>query len=106
MNFGKSVEFEVVLTEDAPGFIQTVLQANNEGLGFSIFQDKTNTYIYYKSDSVPNEYITTDLNVKVRGGKYVATATVQSAVNSVNSDRLIKLNKRIDKDLTLKENIK
>ena len=106
MNFGKSVEFEVVSTEDAPDFIQIVLLDNNEGLGFSIFQDGTTTYIYYKSDSVPNEYITTDLDVKIKGGKYVATATVQSAVNSVNSDRLIKLNKILGKDLTLKEKIK
>lgn len=105
MNFGKSVEFEVLSTNDAPGFIQTVIQDNNR-VGFSLFQDETSTYIYYASDHVPNEYITTDLNVKIKGGKYIATATVKSATNIPNGDQLIKLNKNVEKDISLRAKIK
>ena len=106
MNLGKSVQYEVLLTEDSPAFIQDAILDNNDNLGFSVFQDETNTYIYYKSDSVPSEYITTDLDLKYKGGKYIASATVKSAVNIPNSERLIKLNKIDDQDLVLKVNIK
>lgn len=105
LNFGKSVEYEVLSTEDAPVFIQDAIQDNNDIFGFSVFQDKTNTYIYYKSDSVPSEYITTDLDLKYKGGKYIAIATVEFAVNTPNTETLIKLNKIVDKDLVLKVNI-
>ena len=71
-----------------------------------MFQDETNTYIYYKSDSVPNEYITTELDLKYKGGKYIASVTVKSAVNIPNTERLIKLSKLDDKDLVLEVNNK
>lgn len=106
MNFGKSVEYEVLSTEDSPVFIQDAIQDYKNRLGFSVFQDKKNTYIYFKSDSVPNEYITTDLDLKYKGGKFIAIATVKSAVNIPITERLIKLNKIVDKDLVLKVNAK
>lgn len=106
MNFGKTVEHEVLKTEDFPAFIQDAIHDNHDKNGFSVFQDESHTYIYYKSDSVPNEYITTDLDLKYRGGKYMAIATVKPAVNIPNTERLIKLSKIVDKDLVLKVNIK
>ncbi len=106
MNFGKNVEHTVLQTDEIPAFIQGAILDNDDKSGFSVFQDEGNTYIYYKSDSIPNEYITTDLDLKYRGGKYVATATVTTAVNIPNTDILIKLNKIVDKDLVLKVNLK
>ncbi len=106
INFGKTVEHEVLQTENYPTFIQDAIQDNHDKNGFSVFQDDSNTYIYYKSDSVPNEYISTNLDLKYRGGKYIAIATVKPAVNIPNTERLIKLNKIVDKDLVLKVNIK
>lgn len=105
MFLGKSVEYEVLAIDDAPTSIQTTIKENNDKLRFSIFEDETNTYIYYKSDHVANEYITTDLDLKVRGGKYIATAKVTFAVNdgNVNYDKLIKLDKVLDKDIILTE---
>jgi len=105
MFLGKSVEYEVLSIDDAPPAIQATIQENNDKLRFSIFEDGTNTYIYYKSDHVDNEYITTDLVLKVRGGKYIATAKVSFAVNdgNVNYDKLIKLDKVLDKDIILTE---
>ena len=99
------VEYEVLSIDDAPPAIQATIQENNDKLRFSIFEDGTNTYIYYKSDHVDNEYITTDLVLKVRGGKYIATAKVSFAVNdgNVNYDKLIKLDKVLDKDIILTE---
>ena len=106
MNLGKNVEYQVLLTEDSPAFIQDAIQDTNEKFGFSVFQDESNTFIYYNSDSVPSEYITTDLDLKYKSGKYIASATVKSAVNIPNTDRLIKLNKIDDQDLVLKVDIK
>lgn len=106
MNFGKSAQYEILSPEDAPSFIQDAIQNADKKIGYSVFQDETNTYIYYHSDSVPNEYITTELDVKVIGGKYVATATVANATNAVNTDILIKLEKIADRDISLKVNIK
>ncbi len=101
-NVGQSVEFEVLATDDSPAFIQDAIKNNKERFGFSVFQDETNTYIYYKSESVPNEYITTNIDVKYRGGKFIAIARVKPAVNIPNTDKLIKLDKIVDKDLVLK----
>ncbi|AOZ91221.1 hypothetical protein [Paenibacillus crassostreae] len=105
MFLGKSVEYEVVAIEDAPTSIQAAIRENNDKLRFSIFQDGTNTYIYYKTDHAANEYITTDLVLKVKGGKYIAAAEVTYAVNdgNVNYDKLIKLEKVLDKDILLTE---
>lgn len=107
MGFGKSVEYEVLSIDDAPTSIQNAIKENNNNLRFSIFQDDSNTYIYYKSEHVANEYITTDLDLKVRGGKYIATAKVTFAVNdgNVNYDKLIEIDKVLDKDIMLTENI-
>ena len=106
MNVGKSVEYEVVSNEDSPVFIQDAIEDNHKNYGFSVFQDEKNTFIYYNSNSEGNEYITTDLKVRYKGGKYVATATVKPAVNTPNTNKLVKLSKISDKDLVLKVNIK
>ncbi len=106
MNFAKSVEHEVLSSEDFPVFIQNAIGDNHNKKGFSVFQDEKNTFIYYNSNSVSNEYITTDLDLKYKAGKYVATATVKPAVNTPITERLIKLSKILDKDLLLKVNIK
>ncbi len=103
--FSRSVKYEVLAIEDAPISIQAAIKENKDKLRFSIFQDETNTYIYYKSNHVANEYITTNLDIKLRGGKYIATANVSFAVNdgNVNYDQLIKLNTVLDRDITLIE---
>ncbi len=106
MNFGKSVEYEVLSNEEYPSFIKEALQEEYNKNGFSVFQDESNTYIYYNSDTEPKGYITTDLDLKYIGGKYVAIATVKSAVNIPTETQLIKLKKIVDKDLVLKVNIK
>lgn len=105
MNFGSNVPHDTISTDDAPRFIKTAIKNNEEETGFSVFQDPTNTYIYYHSGTA-GEYTTTDLNVKVKGGKYVATATVKSAVNIPNEDCLIKLDKISGRDLVLREKVK
>lgn len=98
----KFVEYEVLTIEEAPKFILDNIQDVDK---FRIFQDENKTYIYYKSDHVPNEYITTALDLKIIGGKYVATGTVEYAVNDgkVSYDSLIKFDKILDKDIILKE---
>jgi len=106
MNFGKNIEHEVLSTEDYPVFIQDAIRVNNKNFGFSVFQNETNTYIYYKSDHLQNEYVTTDLKLKYSGGKFIVIAIVKPAANIPNTERLIKLDKIVDKDLVLKVDIK
>lgn len=90
-----------------PLTIKKAIESNNDNLKFSIFQDESVTYIYYKSDSNPNEYITTNLGVSTKGGQYIVSAQVEYAVNDdeVSHDKLIKVNKIWDIDVIFKEKI-
>ena len=101
---GKFVEYEVLSIEEAPKFIQDNIQVVDKSR-FRILHDENKTYIYYKSDHVLNEYITTDLDLKIMGGNYVATGTVEYAVNDgkVSYDSLIKFDKILDQEIILKE---
>ncbi|MFC5649585.1 hypothetical protein ACFPYJ_10660 [Paenibacillus solisilvae] len=103
----KSVDYEVITTKETPLTIKKAIESNNDNLKFSIFQDESSTYIYYKSDSNPNEYINTNLGITSKSGKYIVSANVEYAVNDgdVSYDKLIKVNKILDKDVIFKENI-
>lgn len=105
LGFSRGVEYEILTIDDAPVSIQTAIQENKDKLRFSIFEENNITYIYYKSDHFPNEYITTDLELKMKGRNYIVSATVTYAVNdgNVNYDRLIKFDKVLDKGILLTE---
>ncbi|WP_202080434.1 hypothetical protein [Caldalkalibacillus salinus] len=107
MLVSKKVEHEEILIEDAPSSIQDTIREDDNKLRFSIFHDETNTYIYYKSDHFPNEYITTYLDLEIKGGKYIVTASVRNATNDgfVSYEKLIKVGKLVDKDIVLVEDV-
>lgn len=109
VSISTSVNYEVLTKEEVPTHIKREIEKNIDNKKFSIFQDETNTYVYYKADKMsPNEYITTDLAVKRKGSKYVVTANVYYAVNDnyVSYEQLIKLDKISEDDIILKEHIK
>lgn len=96
----------MLLVEDAPASIKQYIENHSEG-GFSLFQQGEQTYIYFNSEALTtNEYITTTINVQWKGGKYIATATIDNAVNNVNSEQLIKLDKITGENIALYVNVK
>ncbi|NEU29238.1 hypothetical protein GN156_00370 [bacterium LRH843] len=104
LGFGKSVDYEVLANEEAPQAIHEAIESGSGNVKYSVFQDEAYTYIYYEAPSaLAAGYITTELDVKLKGGKYFVIATVKDAANSVNVDRLIKLDKLQEKDIVFKE---
>ncbi|WP_186577190.1 hypothetical protein [Aquibacillus kalidii] len=99
---GIDIKYEELAMEDAPASIQDAIQENEDK--FTFLLEKGSTYIYYKSNHKVNEYISTDLKLKWKGGNYVATGTISNAVNdkSVNYDKLIKLDKVLDEQVLLR----
>ncbi|RXJ04411.1 hypothetical protein DS745_03225 [Anaerobacillus alkaliphilus] len=105
IGIGKKVDFEVLSLDDAPYEVRRAIESSPNALKFSIFHDETNTYIYYKCDHLNDEYITTSVDVRSKGGNYIVNGIVGFAVNDsfLSYDQLIKLDKMSDKNITLKE---
>lgn len=103
---GKSVAYEELTIESAPEVIREEVQGNEDHIGFQIIHYGTHTYIYYRSNDVPNDYITTEVEVRSKFGKLFVTAIVTNAVNDgyVNDYKIIKLDKTSSDKIILNEN--
>jgi flagellar basal body-associated protein FliL len=105
---GDFVEFDVLAKEDYPAQLVEDIE-KSKGTGsekeVTVFQDEKYTYIYYSPDQSANEYITTTLDVKKSGEKYVVTAAVSYAVDDshINQEVLIRLHKVPEETLIIKE---
>lgn len=102
-----TVSYEDIAVEDAPEAIREAIYIDPENTGYRVFHDDTHTYIYYKSSHEQNEYITTLLELKGKGGGIVATARVSYAQNDgyVSYEKLLKADRISGSDLTLEESI-
>ncbi|MGG1631118.1 hypothetical protein [Rossellomorea sp. NRS-1567] len=103
MYIGIPVSYEDVAIKEAPKMIREAIYEDHEMLGYRIFQEDIHTYIYYKSDDAQNDYITTELDLKRKGGKIVATARVVNAANDgyVSYYKLLKMERISEEELIL-----
>lgn len=99
---GIRVPYENITLENVPVSIREKIEGNEDYIGYQLFQTSSHTYIYYRSNAGPNDYITTSVDIRSKFGKVVVTATVTNASNDgyVSDYKIIKLDK-VSKDRIL-----
>ncbi|MFI8684565.1 hypothetical protein [Rossellomorea sp. NPDC077527] len=107
MTIGFKVDDEEISLEEAPETIRNEIHENTDLTGFRVFQEGSYTYVYYKSNDMRNDYITTSLDMRWKAGSMVVTARVDYAVDdsAISYDRLIKMDHKSEKEIIFKEKI-
>ncbi|BCB02532.1 hypothetical protein [Bacillus sp. KH172YL63] len=102
---GIRVPYEDITLENAPSSIREKIEGNEDHIGYQLIQTGTSTYIYYRANDDPNDYITTSVDVRSKFDQVVVTATVMYASNDgyVSDYKLIKLDKVSEDRLFFKE---
>jgi hypothetical protein len=104
----QKVKYEVINFGELPQQVQNEISTNSESRGFSIHNDEKYTYVFHRANLTEGDYISTDLSVDKKNGKYIITSSVDWAVNDshISYEKEIKLKKVSENDIILKEHDK